>query len=162
MHDHIAGKLIEDGLYLPAPMKLPPEISLPFVPCKVSGNRVFVSGHLPLAKDGTVLPVFGKVGDDVSIDDAYAASRAACLAMLGSLKRELGSLERISNWLRVFGMVNTAPGFHQTASVVNGASDLLLAYFGDTIGSHTRSAVGFSEIPFNCPIEIEAELEIHD
>ena len=80
--------------------------------------------------------------------------------MLGTLQRELGSLDRISNWLRVFGIVNTAPGFHQTAPVVNGCSDLLLELFGPQVGSHTRSAVGFAEIPFDCPVEIEAELEI--
>ena len=161
MSDRITDKLTAMGLAPPGPMQLPPGLVLPFSFCKTSGQRVLLSGHLPLNEDGSIWGVTGKVGDAVSVEEAYAASRQATLAMLGSLKRELGSLDRISNWLRVFGMVNTAPGFNQTAPVVNGCSDLLIELFGAETGSHTRSAVGFAEIPFDCPVEIEAELEIH-
>jgi enamine deaminase RidA (YjgF/YER057c/UK114 family) len=160
MSTRIEDKIARAGLELTGPMQLPPGLQLPFSFCKVSGNRVLLSGHLPLNTDGSLWPVTGKVGEAVSIEDGYAAARQATLAMLGTLKRELGDLDRISNWLRVFGMVNTAPGFHQTAPVVNGCSDLLIELFGPEVGSHTRSAVGFAEIPFNCPVEIEAELEI--
>ena len=80
--------------------------------------------------------------------------------MLGSLKRELGTLDRITAWLRVFGMVNVAPGFVQTPSVINGFSDLIIGIFGEERGDHTRSAVGLAELPFNVPVEIEAEVEI--
>jgi enamine deaminase RidA (YjgF/YER057c/UK114 family) len=160
MTESIAEKIAAAGLELPAAMQLPPGLQLPFSFCKVSGRRVLLSGHLPLNTDGSLWPVTGKVGAAVSIEEAYAAARQATLAMLGTLQRELGSLDRISNWLRVFGMVNTAPGCHQTAPVINGCSDLLIELFGQDVGSHTRSAVGFAEIPFNCPVEIEAELEI--
>ena len=162
MSDTIESKLHAAGLVLPEPMQLPPGLKLPFSFCKVSGRRVLLSGHLPLNDDGSLWGVTGKVGDAVSIEQAYTAARRATLAMLGSLRRELGSLDRISNWLRVFGMVNTAPGFNQTARVVNGCSDLLIELFGADIGSHTRSAVGFAELPFDCPVEIEAELEISE
>jgi hypothetical protein len=80
--------------------------------------------------------------------------------MLSNLKRELGSLNHITAWLRVFGMVNTAPDFNQTSSIINGFSELILEIFGDEIGDHTRSAVGMAELPHGIPVEIEAELEI--
>lgn len=158
--DQIVNRIEELGLDLPASLQVPKGLSLPFQFCKVSGTRVFLSGHLPLQIDGTIWPVTGKVGDQISIDEAYEAARRTTLAMLSSLQKEIGSLDRISNWLRIFGMVNTAPGFTHTANVMNGCSELLIDIFGSEIGSHTRSAVGFAEIPFNCPIEIEAELEI--
>jgi len=156
----IEQRLHEMGVTLPAPMKLPPGLVLPFSWAKVIGRRVVISGHLPIAADGSLWPHLGKLGPDLGIEEGYAAARQATLAMLGTLTRELGSLDRVTNWVRVFGMVNTGPGFHETAAVVNGCSDLLIAVFGPGIGSHTRSAVGFAEIPFNCPVEIEAEVEI--
>jgi len=160
MEDSIEQRLGEAGLELPRPMQVPAGLELPFAWCKVIGKRVTLSGHLPLAKDGSIWPVTGKLGAEVDIDQGYAAARQATLAMLATLKRELGSLDRVENWVRVFGMVNTAAGFHQTAPVINGCSDLLVALFGKRAGSHTRSAVGFAEIPFNCPVEIEGEVII--
>jgi hypothetical protein len=80
--------------------------------------------------------------------------------MLGSLKRELGDLDRISAWTRVFGMVNSAPGFNQQPSVINGFSELVLELFGPIVGAHSRSAVGLAELPFDLPVEIEGEVEL--
>jgi len=160
MSDSVAEKIAAAGLVLPEPMQLPPGLKLPFSFCKLSGTRLLLSGHLPLNDDGSIWGVTGKVGDTVSIEQGYVAARQATLAMLGTIKRELGSLDRVSGWLKVFGMVNTATGFNQTAPVINGCSDLLIELFGPERGSHTRSAVGFAEIPFNCPVEIEAELEV--
>jgi enamine deaminase RidA (YjgF/YER057c/UK114 family) len=80
--------------------------------------------------------------------------------MLGSLKRELGSLDRITAWLKVFGMVNSAAGFREQPGVINGFTDLILEVFGPERGSHARSAVGLAELPFGIPVEIEAEVEI--
>ncbi|HAT43796.1 MAG TPA: hypothetical protein DCS90_01720, partial [Ktedonobacter sp.] len=82
------------------------------------------------------------------------------LAMLSSLKRELGDLDRVTAWLRVFGMVNSAPNFTRQPNVINGFSNLILAVYGNDIGSHARSAVGMASLPFNIPVEIEAEVEI--
>ncbi|HPP84231.1 MAG TPA: RidA family protein, partial [Rubrivivax sp.] len=86
--------------------------------------------------------------------------RLTALAILGSLKRELGSLERIAAWVRVFGMVNSAPGFDRQPAVINGFSDLILELFGSERGAHARSAVGMAGLPFGIPVEIEAEVEL--
>ncbi|MBU6478640.1 MAG: RidA family protein, partial [Xanthomonadaceae bacterium] len=80
--------------------------------------------------------------------------------MLGSLRRELGDLDRVKHWVRVFGMVNSAPGFNRQPAVINGFSDLILQLWGDDAGAHARSAVGMAELPFDIPVEIEAEVEI--
>jgi len=82
--------------------------------------------------------------------------------MLGSLKRELGSLERIACWTRVFGMVNSAPGFVRQPAVINGFSDLIISVFGPERGAHARSAVGMAELPFGIPVEIEGEVELRE
>jgi enamine deaminase RidA (YjgF/YER057c/UK114 family) len=80
--------------------------------------------------------------------------------MLGSLQRELGTLDLITGWLRVFGMVNTAPGFDQQPTVINGFSHLILDVFGPEVGRHARSAVGVASLPFGIPVEVEAEVSI--
>ena len=124
------------------------------------GNRAYVSGHLPLEPNGTLAEPRGKVGESLSIEQGAAAARLAGLAMLGSLQRELGELERITAWLRVLGMVNVSPGTTQVAAVVNGFSELILDVFGKERGAHSRSAVGMAELPFAVPVEVEAEVEI--
>ncbi len=154
------NRLKELGLILPEPMQLPPGVTLPFRFVKVIGRRVLISGHLPTDQTGALWPVLGKVGSEVSIEQAYSAARQVGLCILGSLKRELGDLNRITHWVKAFGMVNVASDFHQTAPVINGFSDLILEVFGEDVGSHTRSAVGFSTLPFMVPVEIEAEVEI--
>lgn len=133
---------------------------LPFRLVRVSGDRAYVSGHGPLNPDGSLAPPFGKVGRELSVEQGYHAARLTALAMLGSLERELGNLDRVCAWLRVFGMVNSAPGFNQQPRVINGFSDLILEVFGPDRGAHSRSAVGMAELPFDLPVEIEAELEI--
>ena len=80
--------------------------------------------------------------------------------MLGSLKRELGDLDRVTAWLRVFGMVNAVPDFARQPTVINGFSDVILAVYGETVGAHARSAVGMAALPFNIPVEVEAEVEV--
>ena len=150
------------GLVLPEPMKLPAGMRLPFPWVRVRGNRVYVSGHGPQNPDGSVAHPLGKVGKDVTPDQGYEAARLTALAVLGSLRRELGDLNRVTAWLRVHGMVNVAPppGFNQTPAVINGFSDLILALWGPDRGAHARSAVGLAELPGDIPVEIEAEVEI--
>ena len=156
----VEAKLRELGLELPAPMKTPPGTRLPFGWVRVRGDRAYVSGHGPLNPDGSLAQPLGKVGAEVSPDQAYQAARLTGLAILASLRRELGDLDRVSAWLRVFGMVNAAPGFRTEPAVINGFSDLILELYGPDAGQHARSAVGLFELPFGIPVEIEAEVEI--
>ena len=146
-------------LVLPAPLQLPPHVRLPFSAVRVHGNRALISGHGPLDASGTLAGPFGKVGAEVSIDQAVIAARLTLLAMLADLQTALGSLDRVRAWLRVFGMVNSAPDFHEMPRVINGASDLILEIFGPVIGAHARSAIGVAGLPWNIPVEIEAEVE---
>lgn len=148
------------GLELPAPLQLPPGAKLSFPWVRVVGTRALVSGHGPTRADGSLARPLGKVGAEVTEEQAYAAARLAGLAILGSLQRELGSLDRIVAWSRVFGMVNSAPGFNRQPAVINGFSDLIIEVFGTERGAHARSAVGLAELPFGIPVEIEGEVEI--
>jgi enamine deaminase RidA (YjgF/YER057c/UK114 family) len=157
--------LVEDrlsalGLVLPQPLQIPPGVTLPFPWVRVVGNRAVISGHGPTNADGSLAQPLGKVGTQVTQEQAYEAARLTGLAILGSLKRELGSLERIECWIRVFGMVNSAPGFNRQPAVINGFSNLILDAFGPERGAHARSAVGLAELPFNIPVEIEGEVEL--
>ena len=156
----IEAKLQDLGLVLPEPMKSPPGMRLPFAWVRVRGHRAYISGHGPLNPDGSLALPLGKVGKDVSPEQANASARLGALAILSSLKRELGDLDRVVAWLRVFGMVNSAPGFNQQPSVINGFSDLIIELYGPEAGTHTRSAVGMAELPLGIPVEIEAEVEI--
>ena len=94
------------------------------------------------------------------MEQGYVAARLTALSILGSLKRALGDLDRVTSWVRVFGMVNSAPGFNQQPSVINGFTDLTLDLYGAEAGAHCRSAVGLAELPFDIPVEIEGEVEI--
>ena len=156
----IEDKLEEMGLGLPDAVKVPPDVRLPFAFVRVHGNRAYISGHGPQNPDGSVAHPRGKVGEDLTLEEGYQAARLTALSILSSLQRELGSLDRVSAWLRVFGMVNAAPGFNQLPQVINGFSDLILELYGPERGAHARSAVGLAELPFGIPVEIEAEVEI--
>jgi enamine deaminase RidA (YjgF/YER057c/UK114 family) len=156
----VEQRLRELGLVLPEPFQSPTGRPYPFSWVRVRGNRAYVSGHLPLAPDGSLAEPRGKVGAEVTPEQATEAARLAALAAIGSLARVLGDLDRVTAWLRVFGMVNVAPGFTQVAGVVNGFSELLIEVFGPEVGGHARSAVGMAELPFGVAVEIEAEMEI--
>ena len=157
---NVEAKLEEMGLALPEPAKAPPGLVLPFSWVRVRGDRAYVSGHVPLNPDGSVAEPLGKVGAEVSEEQGYEAARLAALSILGDLKRELGDLDRVGAWLRVFGMVNSAPGYVRQPNVINGFSDLILEIYGPSAGDHVRSAVGLAELPLGVPVEIEAEVEI--
>lgn len=157
---HIESRLSALGLVLPPPLKLPPGVVLPFAMVRVLGTRALVSGHGPQDADGAIAAPLGKVGAEVSLEQAYAAARLTALSVLASLRRELGDLDRIVAWTRVFGMVNSAAGFTRQPAVINGFSDLILEVFGPVVGAHARSAVGLFELPFGIPVEVEAEVEI--
>lgn len=156
----VEARLAALGLALPAPLKAPPGVVLPFRFVRVTGTRAFVAGHGPSEPDGSLAGPLGKVGRELSVEQAYRSARLTGLAILGSLHRELGDLDRIVAWNRVFGMVNSAPGFNRQPAVINGFSDLILEVFGPEVGAHARSAVGMAELPFDIPVEIEAEVEL--
>jgi len=130
---------------------------VPFSWLLVRRIHVFISSHIPTNDDGSVATPLGKVGADVSIEQAAEAAKRIALGVLGDLKREIGGLDRVTGWARVLEMVNGAPGFNQTTAVVNGFSELLLELYGPERGAHSRSAVGVAELPVNAPVAIEAE-----
>jgi enamine deaminase RidA (YjgF/YER057c/UK114 family) len=157
---HIEAKLEQLGLLLPEPMQTPPGgLRLPFAWVRVRGNRAYVSGHIALNPDGSIAQPLGKVGAEVTAEEGYQSARRVALAHLASLKRALGDLDRVTAWLRVFAMVNVAPGFDQTPLVSNGYSDLILELYGPEVGMHARSSIGMM-IPLNAPVNCEAEVEI--
>src|SRR5713101_8476429 len=158
----IEAKLEALGLTLPAQFTPPAGTILPFSWVRVRGNRAYISGHAPQNPDGSLARPLGKVGADVSVEEAYQSARLVALAMLGSLKRAIGDLDRVTAWLRVHGMVNSAPGFNQQPAVINGFSDLIIELYGIEVGQHARSAVGMAELPFGIPVEIEAEVEVSE
>jgi enamine deaminase RidA (YjgF/YER057c/UK114 family) len=156
----VEEKLAALGLVLPEPLIPPAGVVLPFRMVRVAGSRAILSGHGPKNADGTVAGPFGKVGRDLTIEQGYHAAKLTALSMLASLKRELGDLDRVVAWHRVFGMVNSAPEFARQPSVINGFSDLILDLYGPEAGAHARSAVGLAALPFDIPVEIEGEVEI--
>lgn len=143
----ISERLLELGIELPPPF--PPAGN--YLACVIDEGLVHVGGHGPIAGDEIVR---GKVGADLTLEQAQEAARMTGLSILATLRAELGDLDRIERFVKVFGMVNCAPGFNQTPAVINGCSDLLVEIFGDA-GRHTRSAVGMAELPFDIAVEIE-------
>ena len=156
----IEARLNALGLTLPPPPQPPPGVLLTFQFVHILGRRALISGHGPQAPDGSFALPRGKLGRELTLEQGYVAARLTALSILGSLKRALGDLDRIAAWGRVFGMVNSAPGFNSQPSVINGFSDLILELFGPETGAHCRSAVGLAELPFNIPVEIEGEVEL--
>jgi enamine deaminase RidA (YjgF/YER057c/UK114 family) len=156
----VEAKLESLGYVLPRAIKIPARVQMPFAWGRSYGDRVYLSGHGPLAADGSLAGPFGRVGAEVSAEEAYAAARSATLAMLATLKRELGDLDRVEAWLRVSGMVNVAQGFTQTTNVINGCSDLLLELFGSDVGRHARTAIGMAQLPQDLAVIIAAEVAV--
>src|SRR6478735_6163637 len=149
----IEERLKELGLSLPAPAAAPAGVRLPFAPVRVQGDVAYLSGHGPL--DGERVLFTGRVGAEVSAEQAYDAARATALSMLAALKLQLGSLDRVTGWVKALGFVWCADGFDATPGVINGFSDLILELWGDA-GLHARSAIGAGVLPFGMPVEIEA------
>ncbi len=144
----VADRLAELGIALPA--VVPPVAS--YVPAVSHGGFVYTSGQLPMV-DGA-MPHLGKVGGDVSPEDAKADARQCALNALAAIEAEIGSLERITRIVKVVGFVASAEGFQGQPGVINGASDVLGEIFGDA-GKHARSAVGVAELPLGAPVEVE-------
>ncbi len=148
------------GFHLPAEAKAPGGVVIDFAWARVHGDRVFLSGHGPQAPDGAIVGPFGRVGMEVTPEQAADAARLAALAAIASLKRAIGSLDRVAAWLRVDGFVLVAPGFDRTTNVINGASRLIVEAFGEDIGRHARTAMGVTATPLSCPVVIAAEIAL--
>jgi len=147
-------QLIELGLELP-PAAKPLGV---YRPVCVSGNLAFVSGHGPLQSDGRFTT--GRLGQDVEIQAGYQAARQTGLAILSSLKANLGSLGRVVQLVKLMGLVNATADFHQHPQVINGASELFIEVFGPEAGVGARAAFGAVSLPGNWVCEIEAVFEI--
>ncbi|MBI2825788.1 MAG: RidA family protein [Planctomycetia bacterium] len=129
-----------------------------YKPVVVVGNMAYVSGHGPLKVDGTMMT--GKVGSEVDQQQGYAAARQTGLAILSTLRGQLGSLDRVRRLVKTLGMVNAAPDFQQHPAVINGFSDLMSQVFGADEGVGARSAVGMGSLPGNISVEVEAIFEL--
>lgn len=155
----IEAKLKELGLELPATHPYPRPNRTSAVQ---AGNILFLSGHdtgrheMPLNIKQT-----GKVGGDVTEEEAYLCAKAIALCMLASIKETVGDLDRVRRVIRLYGMVNGAPGFESQMNVIDGASDLFLELWGPEYGRHARAAVGIAELPRRAVVEIMGEFELH-
>lgn len=157
---NIDHRLVELGIVLPKPWIFPPGLIIPASLVRVRGKRVLVSGHVPIDADGAVTGPYGRIGAEVSPDEAQACARRVLLGILASLKAKIGDLDRIAAWLRLYGMFQPAPGFTEFPRMLNGASSVILDVFGPDVGDHARVAIGVGALPFNVPVEIEAEVEL--
>ena len=129
-----------------------------YKPLVIVGNLAFVSGHGPLKSDKTLIT--GRVGDDLDLAAGKAAARQVGLAILSTLRAELGSLARVRRVIKILGMVNSTPDFQQHPAVINGCSELFAEVFGPEDGVGSRSAVGMASLPNHIAVEIEAIFEI--
>jgi enamine deaminase RidA (YjgF/YER057c/UK114 family) len=151
----VEGRLRALGLSLPA-------LSEPrghYRRARRHGDVLYLAGHGPAPDASGVRPV-GKVGRDFDQQQAYVLARHAGLALLTTIRDEVGSLDRVVAFLHVLGMVNVAGGFDATPKVIDGCSDLLVDVFGPEVGAHTRTAIGVAELPFGLPVEIEAVVAV--
>lgn len=148
------------GLELPPPMMAPPGVRLPFAFINVREGQALISGHPRTGPDGNISGPYGVVGQDMSTKEAMDEARGIGLSILSNLKAEIGDLSRVTGWVRVFGMVNSAPGYTEQHVVLNGMSDLIIDVFGPEIGRHARSAIGVAGLPMGLAMEIEGEVLI--
>ena len=146
-------RLEELGISLP---QLPSPVGN-FAPFALHGNLLFLSGQGPILADGSLAT--GKVGQEVSTEQAYEHARRTGLVLLSCMRQALGSLDRIERIVKVLGMVNAAPGFSEHPKVINGCSDLFIEVLGDR-GRHARSAIGMGSLPGSISVEIEAIVAI--
>ena len=131
-----------------------------YKPCLVDGKYLYLSGHGTVQNDGTL--IIGRVGEDMDMEAGKVAARQVGLAMLATIKANLGSLNTVKRVIKVLGMVNATPDFERHPYVINGRSELFASVWGEENGIGVRSAVGFGSLPDNIPVEIEAMFELHE
>lgn len=152
----IERKLAEMGLTITEPN---PALGN-FIPAVRTGNLLFVSGNLPRLPDGS-MAASGKLGREVSVEEGYAAARQCAVNCLSGARSIIGDLDKVRRVVKLLVMVNSDPEFDQQPAVGNGASDLLVALYGEN-GRHGRSAVGMAALPRGAPVEVEMVLEVAD
>lgn len=140
-------------------LDLPDPPTANFVLAVRVGNLVYLSGHGPMDENGEWIR--GKVGSEMTLEQANEAARLTGISLLSSLKAEIGSLDKVKRIVKVLGMVNAVPTFDQHPQVMNGFSDFMVEVFGEN-GKHARSAVGMGSLPHNIPVEIEMIVELKD
>lgn len=151
----IEQRLQELGITLPPS----PEPRFTYIPCNQTGNLIYLSGQD--CRINGELMYEGKLGREVTIEQGQEAARQTIINCLAVMKGYLGDLDRVVKIVKMLGFVNSAPGFGDQPYVINGASDLLVAVFGEQ-GKHARSAIGTSDLPFHTPVEIELIVEVRD
>lgn len=152
----IDAKLAELGIVLPTPAA--PVAN--YVPSVRTGNLLVVSGQICLGPDGKIAPEHkGKLGAEVSAEAGYAAARLCAINVLAQTKAALGSLDKVVRCVRLGGFINAVPTYATVPLVMNGASDLMVAVFGDA-GRHARSTIGVAELPADAAVEVEAIFEV--
>ncbi|MCL1932477.1 MAG: RidA family protein [Candidatus Azobacteroides sp.] len=146
----------ELGLSLP-PVPEPKGL---YKPCLIDGKYLYLSGHGPLQNDKTL--IIGRIGKELTQEEGKLAARQVGLAMLSTIRKNLGSLNRIKRVIKLLGMVNCVPEFEHHPYIINGCSELFADIWGTDNGVGTRSAVGFGSLPDNIPVEIEAVFELYE
>jgi enamine deaminase RidA (YjgF/YER057c/UK114 family) len=160
-HHGVVGveeRLRELGYVLPAVPRMPPGVATSFTWVRLVGTRVLVSGHGAQNPDGSPAGPFGRVPDQITLEQAQASARLAALSVVSSVREAVGDLDRIGAWVMVSGFVQAESGYAQTTAVVNAFSRVILEVFGDEIGQHARTAIGVSALPLNLPVVVAAEL----
>jgi enamine deaminase RidA (YjgF/YER057c/UK114 family) len=152
--NNLEEKLQALGFVLPA---IPPSKGI-YKPCITVGNQLFVSGHVSLTTEGKFIT--GKVGSTISEEEGIAAARQCALAILHSIKKHLGDLNKLKRVIKILGMVNCGPDFEKHAIIINGCSEVFVQLLGDDNGKGVRSAVGMGSLPGNVAVEVEALFEI--
>ena len=153
---NVEKKLTELGLSLPI---IPPSKGI-YKSCLQVGNLLYYSGHVSINNDGSYIA--GKVGDEVSDDEAKRAAMQCGLAILASVKNNIGDLDKIKRVVKILGMVNATPEYTKHALIINGCSELFVHLWGDDNGKGVRSAVGMGSLPNNVSVEIEGIFELND
>jgi enamine deaminase RidA (YjgF/YER057c/UK114 family) len=128
-----------------------------YVAAVTTGKLVYLSGKGPTGPDGTMMA--GKVGKDLTTEEAYEQAKLVCIQLLAALRAHVGSLDNVTQVIKLLGMVNCTPDYADQPAVINGCSDLLVEVFGEA-GKHARSAVGMGSLPGQIPVEIEMIVEI--
>jgi len=148
-------KFYQLGLVLP-PAPTPMGV---YKPCLIADNFLYVSGHGTVKEDGTL--IIGRIGKDMTQDEGKLAAQQVGLAILATIRKHLGSLNKIKRVIKVLGMVNCVPEFERHPFIINGCSELFARVWGEENGIGVRSAVGMGSLPDNIPVEIEAIFELH-